>query len=242
MRKVAAQLMLLCAACAALAAEDVPSPDPARWEGAISEFEDWDRKNSTPKDAVLFTGSSSIVAWSTSRDFPQYPVINRGFGGSHLSDVNHFFARIVAAYRPRVIVLYAGDNDIADGKSPQRIHDDYEVFVGLVRNELPHTHVIFISIKPSLARWSAWPRMRQANSLIRELSDHHEHLHFADIATPMLGPDGKPRPGLFAEDGLHLGDEGYRLWTSVVTPFIELALARPDRTKPPTVSVRGSAS
>lgn len=234
--------MLMCAAGAALAGEDVPSPDPGRWEAAIGEFEDWDRKNSAPKDAVLFTGSSSIVRWSTGRDFPQYPVINRGFGGSHLSDVNHFFGRIVAPYRPRVIVLYAGDNDIADGKSPEQVYDDYQAFVRLVRDQLPSTHVIFISIKPSLARWSAWPRMRQANSLIRELSDNHKHLHFADIATPMLGADGGPRTELLAEDGLHLGDEGYRLWTSVVRPLIELAAAREGGAEPPTVSARGSAS
>ncbi len=201
-----------------------PNPDPARFEEAISRFEAWDRQNSFADNAVLFVGSSSIRGWATREYFPTMRVINRGFGGSHISDVNHFAARVVFPYKPRVIAFYAGDNDIADGKSPEQVRDDYQAFVKLVRAKLPATRVIFIAIKPSLSRWEQWGRMHEANALIRELTRHDDRLLYADIAPPMLGDDGKPRKELFVKDGLHLNSTGYKLWTGVLTPIIESAL------------------
>jgi lysophospholipase L1-like esterase len=150
--------------------------------------------------------------------------MNRGFGGSHISDVNHFAGRIVLPYKPKVIVFYAGDNDIAAKKSPQRVLDDYRLFVSLVHAELPKTRVIFIPIKPSPSRWSLWPQMKEANAMIRDFMKKDDRLFFADTATPMLGRDGKPRAELFVEDGLHLNAEGYKLWTDVLTPLIDKAL------------------
>ena len=217
--------LLLSLVALALGDDTTAERDPARWEEAIQRFEEWDAKNSVPQDAVLFAGSSSIVGWSTGRDFPELPVINRGFGGSYISEVSHFFGRIVAPYKPAVIVFYAGDNDIADDKSPARVLDDYQKFVGLVRDQLPGTRVVFITIKPSLARWSKWPQMHEANELIRKLSAAEDDLYFADIAAPMLGSDGRPRAELFLKDGLHLNEAGYRLWTSVVAPLVNQALA-----------------
>jgi lysophospholipase L1-like esterase len=201
-----------------------PQPDPSRHEEAIRGFEVWDSKNSVPENAVLFVGSSSIRLWATHDCFPRFPVINRGFGGSHISDVNHFADRIVLPYKPKAIVFYAGDNDIADGKSPQRVSDDYRRFVSLVHAELPMTPVILIPIKPSLSRWPLWPQMKEANALIRGFSEKDDRLFFADTATPMLGRDGRPRVELFVEDGLHLNAKGYKLWTEILTPFVDKAM------------------
>lgn len=119
-------LVVLGTAAALWAQSDAPDrAEPKRWEETIRTFEEWDSKNSFPKDAVFFVGSSSIHLWATRDCFPDLPVINRGFGGSHISDVNHFADRIVLPYRPQVIVFYAGDNDIAAGKSPSQVLDDY---------------------------------------------------------------------------------------------------------------------
>lgn len=125
-------------------------PDPARFakspdgdEVYIESFEYWDEKNSVPDDAVLFVGSSSIRKWPTSRYFPFVPVINRGFGGSHISDVNYYLDKTVLKYAPRAIVLYAGDNDIASGKSALRVFEDYKSFVARVNEKLAeYTHYI----------------------------------------------------------------------------------------------------
>ena len=133
--------------------------DPARFADEISRFAEWDRKNSFPKDAILFVGSSSIRMWPTRESFPRWPVINRGFGGSHICDVNHYFKQVVEPYRAKVIVFYAGDNDIADGATPEQVRDDFAAFVRLVRAGQRETPIVFLSIKPSPSRWAHWPQM-----------------------------------------------------------------------------------
>jgi len=199
-------------------------PDPNRWKEAIETFEQWDSQNSVPDNAVLFVGSSSIWQWATHKYFPEFPVINRGFGGSHISDVNFFAKRIVLAYKPRVIVFYAGDNDIAEGKEPRRVFDDYRKFAGLVRENLPATRIIFISIKPSPSRWSLWPAMNEANEMVREFSAKDKRLYFADAASVLLGGNGEPNVELFEKDKLHLNDKGYEVWTAVIKPIISRSL------------------
>jgi lysophospholipase L1-like esterase len=196
-------------------------PDPARFESEIAAFDNWDRQNSFPQGAILFVGSSSIRMWQTAESFPGWPVINRGFGGSHISDVNHFADRIVFKYKPRAIVFYAGDNDIADGKSPQQVARDFESFVHLVHSQLPDTRIIYLPIKPSLARWKHWPDMQQANGHVEELAKRDEDLDYVDTATPMLDSSGKPRVDLFLDDGLHLNAKGYRFWNEILSPHLE---------------------
>jgi lysophospholipase L1-like esterase len=196
--------------------------DPAaRWEKHIRKFEEADRNEPPQPDGILFVGSSSIRMWDTDKWFPGAGVINRGFGGSQISDVNYFAERIVLKYRPRVIAFYAGDNDVAKGKSPKRVLDDFNAFAGLVADELPSARVVYVPIKPSLARWKLWPIMREANAMIKRFIDREDNLHYADTATPMLGDDGAPRADLFIKDGLHLSDKGYELWSGIVEPFIE---------------------
>jgi lysophospholipase L1-like esterase len=200
-------------------------PDPNRFGKEIEAFAEWDSKNAVPVEPVLFVGSSSIRMWRTHDSFPELPVINRGFGGSHVSDVIHFADRLVIPYKPRVIVFYAGDNDIAAGKSAQRVFEDCRKFVGLVHAKLPKTRIIFLAIKPSDSRGSFWPQTQKANELVRDFSRTDERLFFADVATPLLGPDGKPRNELFLNDKLHLNPAGYRIWTQALTPILQQALA-----------------
>lgn len=206
-------------------------PDPARFakspdgdEVYIESFEYWDEKNSVPDDAVLFVGSSSIRKWPTSRYFPFVPVINRGFGGSHISDVNYYLDKTVLKYAPRAIVLYAGDNDIASGKSALRVFEDYKSFVARVNEKLPDTPIIFIPIKPSLRRWSFWPVMEKTNTLIKTYAKKYPALYYADTATPMLNAAGQPNPALFMSDSLHLSQHGYDLWSARLEPVLKQAL------------------
>ena len=119
-----------------------------------------------PQDPIVFVGSSSIRKWPTAEYFPDLPIINRGFGGSHISDVNYYVYETVLKYKPKIIVFYAGDNDIAGGKSPEQVLNDYKRFIGLIHSNLSNTQVIFIPIKPSLRRWTLWPEMRKTNKLI----------------------------------------------------------------------------
>ena len=188
-----------------------------RWEKAIVAFESQDRKSPPSAGGVLFIGSSSIRKWdSLSEDFPNKNVINRGFGGSKIPDSIHFFERIVQPYKPSVIVLYAGDNDIGGGHTAQQVFDNFKVFSNLVAMRLPEAKLVFIAIKPSVKRWRLAPEMLEANREIEKYSKWQSHISYANIWNPMLSDEGKPRPELFIADGLHLNAEGYKIWARVV--------------------------
>lgn len=195
--------------------------DFSRWEKDIATFEKRDREKAPPKDPIVFVGSSSIRLWNLSKSFPGLPALNRGFGGSHMADVVHFAPRIVLKYEPRLIVLYAGDNDIAAGKTPERVRDDFRAFVKIVHDKLPKVRIVYICIKPSLRRWALIDKIRKANALVEAECKKEDRLVYLDIAPPMLGDDGKPRRELFAEDGLHLDTKGYAVWAERLKPYLE---------------------
>lgn len=198
--------------CALLGAQTA-DPDPERFASAIDAFTRWDRKNSVPADSILFVGSSSIRGWSSAFRFPDLPVVNRGFGGSHISDVVHYLEETVLRHRPRAVVFYAGDNDIAAGKTPEQVLEDYREFATALHATRPGTPVIFLAIKPSRARWQKWPDMQRANALIAEFSTGDPDLHVLDLSADMLGEDGTPLEDLLVADGLHLTEAGYDIWT-----------------------------
>ncbi|MDT8300566.1 MAG: alpha/beta hydrolase fold domain-containing protein [Sedimentisphaerales bacterium] len=224
-------IVILSESCGVSSDSKTAKAENDKWEKTIQSFEDWDSKNSFPLDGILFVGSSSIRLWPTRERFPEFPVINRGFGGSHISNVNYFAHRIVLPYKPRMIVFYAGDNDISGGKTPQRVFGDYRKFVNLVHKELPATRIIFVDIKPSLSRWSLWPLMNEANSMIKKFSDKDERLFVFDSATPLLGSDGKPDEQFFLKDNLHLNSKGYDAWTRAIKPIVKEAF-KPELTEP----------
>ncbi len=195
---------------------------PAKWENDVRAFEQSDRTNPPPPNASVFVGSSSIRLWkSLPLDFKEFSVVNRGFGGSELSDSVALFDRLVLPYRPRLIVLYAGDNDLAEGKSPARICADWQAFVKKARAALPKVFIAYIAIKPSPARSALLDKSREANGLIAAAIRKDARLAFVDVFTPMLGPDGQPRPELFQADKLHLNSRGYELWISALRPLLE---------------------
>ena len=212
-------------------------PDPRRYYSGNNEDEDfienflrWDQKNTYVENGILFLGSSSIRKWPTSNYFDYLPIINRGFGGSHISDVNYYFKSIASIYKPRTIVLYAGDNDIAGKKTPEQVLEDYIDFIILVREHLPQTKIIYLPIKPSPSRWSMWNDMRQANILIKMYTDSDNMQYYADTATPMLDSQGKPLGDLFVGDSLHLSKKGYDLWSEILKPILD-SLTMIDRIK-----------
>ncbi|HEY6563428.1 MAG TPA: GDSL-type esterase/lipase family protein, partial [Pirellulaceae bacterium] len=172
--------------------------DGAFWEPTIRAFEVEDRESRPPRGGVVFVGSSSIRLWNLARDFPGQPFVNRGFGGSELADSVTFADRIVTPYQPRAVVLYAGDNDLANGKSPHQIHCDFCDFAKRVHRAQPAAVIYFISIKPSPQRWKLFPLAQRTNRRIQETCRHDPLLTFVDVTPLMLGPNGKPRPELYA--------------------------------------------
>lgn len=198
-----------------------------RWGKHIQAFEERDKTEPPPENAVLFIGSSSIVGWDVKKWFPEYETINRGFGGSCISDSVYFADRIVIPYKPRAIVFYAGDNDIAGGKTPETVAKDFKTFVEKVRKPLPEVRLIFVAIKPCKSRWHVVDKVREANTLIKAYIETADDLEYVDIDTPTIGGDGEPRDELFKKDNLHLNEKGYAVWTALVKPL----LGPPDREK-----------
>jgi lysophospholipase L1-like esterase len=194
-----------------------------KWEKDIAAFEAQDAKSPPPKNAILFVGSSSIRLWNLKESFPDRRTINRGFGGSELTDSVRFAKRIVLPHQPRIVVLYAGDNDIVNGKSPKQVFTEFQEFVAVIHRALPKTKIVYIAIKPSIKRWALIDKIREANRLIRQhvAEQKSDKLAFLDIDKPMLGADGKPRVDLLQEDGLHLSKQGYELWSRLLRPLID---------------------
>jgi lysophospholipase L1-like esterase len=202
------------------ATSGTPAAQPDPWAKEMAAFQQQDRTPPAP-GGIVFVGSSSIRLWDLAGSFPNLPVINRGFGGSQISDSVAHAELLVIRHKPRTVILYAGDNDLAGGKTPQQVRDDFKAFVAKIHAALPATRVAFIGIKPSLLRWALIAQVRQANALIREYCDGDDRLGFVDVDGPMLGWDGKPRRDLLVADGLHLSPKGYELWTTLVRPFVE---------------------
>jgi lysophospholipase L1-like esterase len=196
----------------------------APFEKEIAAFEASDQTNPPPRHAILFVGSSSIRKWkSLAQDFPNHQVINRGFGGSQLSDSIRYFDRIVLPYHPKIIVLYAGSNDINAGKTPEEVADDCKTFVHKVESELPKTRVAFISINASPSRWKDRAKVQQANRLIADFMAADPGRMFIDTYPAMLDASGQPRPELYVADRLHMNAKGYAIWRLIIAPYLDKA-------------------
>ena len=200
----------------------VDKPAGPRWEKDIAAFEAADRANPPPQGAILFTGSSTIRMWKTlAADFPEHKVINRGFGGSQIADCTFYADRIVVPYKPRLIVLRAGGNDINAGKSPERVAADFKTFVETVRAKLPDVRIAYLTINASSSRLKNTQREKKANELIKEYIAAGKNLDYIDTFDATNGPDGKPRDELFLKDRLHFNAEGYKILTSAVRPHLK---------------------
>lgn len=195
---------------------------PEKWADAINKFTQADATRPPPSGAVVFVGSSSIVRWATlEKDFPGVTVVNRGFGGSELADSVFYADRIVIPYRPKTVVVYAGENDLNTGQTPEKVFGDFKAFVAKVHAALPKTKIVFIAIKPSPSREKIKAQVVRANALIAAECARDPRLAFADIYTPMLTAKGEMRPELFVKDMLHLNEAGYAVWVPVVAPFLK---------------------
>ena len=206
---------------AVLAAGAAAGAAPAKWAASIDAFTRAEAANPPPRDAVLFVGSSSIVRWkSLARDFPEVRVVNRGFGGSELADSVHYLDRLVLPHQPRVVVLYAGENDLQAGATAEEVHARFQAFRQGLHAALPQTRLVFIAIKPSPSRAKIRERIDRANTLIAATCREDPRLAFADVVPPMLDAAGQPRPELFVADRLHLSEAGYAVWRPIVAPLL----------------------
>lgn len=193
-----------------------------RWQKEILAFGKQDAEKAPPQSPIVFTGSSSIRRWTTlADDFPGLPVMNRGFGGSEVFDSYNYAHLTVIKYQPRLVIFYAGGNDIAGGKTPQRVYEDFKAFVTRVHAALPDCRICYISNAPNPKRWSMIDKMIEANRLMEEYTKTDKRLQFINVYPLMLGPDGLPKPDIFVEDKLHMNPKGYAIWKKVLGPYLK---------------------
>jgi lysophospholipase L1-like esterase len=192
-------------------------------EFSSAEFAKADEKHMPPPGGVLFVGSSSIRLWDNlEQQFNTAPVVvKRGFGGSRMEDCTAQLSRLVIPYKPRVVVVYAGENDLAEGRLPDQVLRSFATFVNGVRAKLPNTRIAYVSIKPSIARQQLLAKIRATNALIRNYVAGLGNAEYIDVFTPMLDKQGAPRADLFREDKLHMNAAGYAIWQAAIAPAIK---------------------
>lgn len=203
------------------------SEDPLVWEDNIAALEAKTVGLYPAGEAVVFIGSSSIRLWGTiEKDMAPLPVIQHGFGGAKLNDIVYYAERLVNAYQPRAVVVFAGTNDIdpAASKPPEVLLASYQDFVARVRKDNASLPVFYIGITPSLLRWSVWSIAQDANSLISDWVDSDPNLYFIDTSAGLMGDDGQPAKDHYVIDGLHLSAKGYQVWTEIIRQRLLQAL------------------
>lgn len=201
--------------------QQVKAQNFAQWENEITGLEKKAAADPVKKRSIVFTGSSSIRLWEgLPTYFPGKKIINHGFGGSQTDEVVHFADRLVTPYKPKQVVIYVGDNDLASGKSPEKVFADFRQLFTRIRESRPKATITFISIKPSPSRKQYYAAIQKTNAYIKDFLENQKKAAFVDIYTPMLGQNGKPKPELFRPDSLHMTQAGYDIWGQVLKPYL----------------------
>jgi hypothetical protein len=197
-------------------------PDPERFRTAIDEFAADASANPPAPGGIVATGSSSMRGWHPriTQDLAPIRIIPRGFGGSNMRDVRYFIDELVLRYKPRAVMLYEGDNDIAEGIAPEIIAEEFLAIATEIHSQLPNTRIYVLAIKPSIARWHMWPDMVQTNDALEKACSLDPRMTYIDVATPMLNSDGEPLENIFVADQLHMNDAGYDIWRDTVRPVL----------------------
>jgi len=195
-----------------------------RFESTIESFRRFDARNTLAKDPILFVGSSSMVFWETANSFPEYPIINRGFGGASLPEVMHYYDDVIKKHNPSMILLYC-DIDVEQGRSPEFTVNAFKELVDRIEQDFPATPVLLLSMKPTLIDDFLGRDVRKnkllSNQLLEEYAESKATLNFVDISSAMIGENGRLKDDIFIGDGMHLNPLGYELWDPIIKREID---------------------
>lgn len=189
----------------------------------IRAFKKQDSIKPPPQHAILFVGSSSFTKWTDVQSyFPKYTIINRGFGGSTLPDVIRYANDIIFPYQPKEVVIYCGENDFAadDNTTAQMVFDRFRTLYGMIREEMKTIQVAYVSLKPSPSRRKYWPKMIEANKMIKDYISKQSHASFINVFDVMMNASHQPKPEIFLEDSLHMNAKGYAIWKKAIEPYL----------------------
>ena len=212
-------LLLLLTPVAVFAAD---YPDPGVWDRTIGAFVLEDAIIGDRPGAIVATGSSSMLFWDhrIHQDLAPLTVISRGFGGSNMNDLLHHLDAVVLKHKPRAVMIYEGDNDVAQQVPVETILAKFEAAVNRIHSQDAGIRIYLLSVKPSLSRVSMWPTMLEVNAGLERIAASDANIQFIDVATPMLNEDGSIRGDLFVADDLHMNQKGYDIWRNTVAPVL----------------------
>jgi len=195
--------------------------NPNRFIKTVNQLDSIEYQFNNDKELIVFAGSSSIVMWKDVAEyFPEYNVINNGFGGSHFSDLIYFYDELILKRAPEILFIYEGDNDIAGDKKPSKIFKQAKELVKKIKTDLPQTKIIFIAAKPSIARWNLKKDYNKLNKKLNKFCKKQDNVEFADVWKIMLDENGNVYTDIFIKDGLHMNKKGYDLWAKVIGEFL----------------------
>jgi lysophospholipase L1-like esterase len=222
MKKYILKLKLAFVACFLVFAAFSQYNPEDKWGESIAKFEQQDSVSMPEPGGILFLGSSSFTIWKDVSDyFPGKNIVNRGFGGSEMSDLLHFKEKLILPYQPKQIVVYVGENDIAAGEAPESVFEEGKQLVNWTKGQFPEVQFLFLSAKPSPRRWELRDKMQDLNLMLSEFASENEAVEHANIWSMMLGENGKPKPEIFLKDSLHMNANGYKIWQKVLTPYLK---------------------
>jgi len=196
--------------------------DKPYWK-EIQEFKTLDQENGIPKKPILLVGSSSFTKWKDVSDyFPGKTIVNRAFGGSRLLDLNNYADELLNPYKPKQIIIYCGENDVAmDNPTSVQVFERFKTFFGKIRAKYPKVPVAYVSIKYSPSRERFWPVVTEVNQMIESYLKTQKRTDYIDITKVMNDANGKVRTDIFLDDMLHMKPEGYQLWSKVMAPYLK---------------------
>jgi lysophospholipase L1-like esterase len=190
-----------------------------RFEDYIENFRRFDSRNTLAKKPILFIGSSSIVYWETSTYFPDFPIINRGFGGASIPEIIYYYNDVVKKHKPSMVVIYC-DIDVENGKSPDVAVNAFKELVDKIETDFPQIQILILSMKPTLIDDFLGEDVRKnkiiTNNMLKSYCIDKENLHYIDITNSMFLSDGSLKSDIFLSDGMHLNELGYDLWSPII--------------------------
>ncbi len=206
---------------------DTKPTNKLRYGDDIAKFVAADKVTPPPQNALLISGSSSARLWeSAAEDFKPYPVINRGFGGSKTNEVLAYMDQITLPYHPRVVIYFAGTNDLGGGAKAEDVLENIKKYIEKLRAENPNCGVVIMSALKAPKRKAQWAEFDKYNAMVEKFCASGKNLYFANHNPAMNKPNGEPNAELYREKGdaaMHANAAGYVEIVKIVRPIVDQA-------------------
>jgi lysophospholipase L1-like esterase len=211
--------------------------------GFLAKYRDADRELGEPAAGVtraVFMGDSITEAWgmkptatSPGRGefFPGKPYVNRGISGQTSPQMLVRFRQDVIDLKPKVVVILAGTNDIAENTGKMTMGETGNNIASM--SELARANGIRVVLCSTLPAGDFWwhkglepaPKIKALNAWIKDYAAKND-LVYVDYYLPMVNAEGGLKKE-FSPDGVHPNKAGYDLMEPLAEAGIAEVLKKP---------------